>query len=49
MNSILLSIVGLIYIILAINYFITGHIGLGITFVAYAVANAGLYLAGTNV
>jgi hypothetical protein len=46
MNSILLVIVGIIYVGLSIMYFLDHKTGLGIAFFAYALANYGLYLAG---
>ncbi len=46
MNELLLGIVGVIYLCIAVNYFRAGNIGLGICFVAYAAANAGIYIAG---
>ena len=46
MNACLLIIVGLIYIGISISYLVDGKTGMSITFMAYAVANYGLYLAG---
>lgn len=46
LNLILLLGVGIVYIIVGLNYFIQGNSGMGIAFVAYAVANIGLYMAG---
>jgi hypothetical protein len=46
MNAFLLIIVGLIYLGLAVSYAVEHNVGMSITFVAYAVANYGLYLAG---
>ena len=49
MNGILLGIVGVIYVAVGINYLSQDNIGMAIVFVAYAVANAGLYFAGSTV
>jgi hypothetical protein len=46
MSGILLLLVGIVYVAVAIGYFIDGKTGLGIAFIAYAIANYGLYLAG---
>lgn len=48
MSGLLLAIVGVIYLGLAITYYVEGNMGMCITFSAYAVANAGLYIAGGN-
>jgi hypothetical protein len=45
-NTILLGIVGLIYVAIAFFYVIDGKTGLAIAFAAYALANYGLWLAG---
>lgn len=45
-NSILLGIVGILYIGCAIAYLVEGKTGLSIAFMAYAIANYGLWLAG---
>ncbi len=46
MNALLLFIVGIIYLIIGLNYYLDNHLGMSIVFIAYAVANYGLYLAG---
>ncbi len=46
MNTLLLGIVGFIYVFIAINYLRAGNHGLAICFFSYAAANYGLYLAG---
>lgn len=45
-NLILLLVVGLIYTLVALVYLVEGKTGLSIVFLAYALANYGLYLAG---
>lgn len=47
MSGILLILVGILYLLSSVTYFIHGHIGLGIAFLCYAISNYGLYLAGT--
>jgi len=46
MNSILLIIIGLLYLGIAFGYLVDGKTGLAIAFFAYAISNYGLYLAG---
>lgn len=46
MSATLLLIVGLIYVGLGFNYAISGNLGMCITFVAYAIANYGLWVSG---
>lgn len=48
MNACLLIIVGVIYLFVAGNYYYEGQTGMSIAFVAYAFANLGLYIAGSN-
>lgn len=46
MNSVLLAVVSILYFIVGINYMKSSDYGLSIAFVAYAIANVGLYLQG---
>ena len=46
MSGILLIIVGILYVMTGISYYIEGNTGLAIAFLAYSLANYGLYLAG---
>lgn len=46
MNSILIIIVGIIYLIVGLQYFVQGNLGMGLVFCSYSVANYGLYLVG---
>ena len=41
----LIAFVGVIYGIVAIDFFRVGNLGLGIAFVGYCLGNVGLYLA----
>jgi len=41
----LTAAIGVVYLWIGIAHFAAGRIGLGITFTAYALANAGLVLA----
>lgn len=45
MSSPLLAIVGVIYVIVAIDYFASRQFGMCVAFIAYALANAGFILA----
>lgn len=44
--AILLGVVGFIYVAISLCYFYEHKVGLGIAFLAYAVSNYGMYLAG---
>jgi len=44
MSNYLIILVGIIYTYIGIDFFLKNQIGLGITFLAYALANLGLYL-----
>lgn len=44
MNGPLLLFVGAIYAWVAVNYLIAGRLGMGLAFVAYAIANLGFML-----
>lgn len=46
MNSLLIGLVGVIYFVVSIKYFINGNTGLGICFLGYSFSNYGLYLIG---
>lgn len=45
MSSLLLGLVGLIYVYVAVEYFIKGNLGMGVAFTAYAVSNVGFIIA----
>lgn len=45
MSSWLLAITGLIYLGVAVDYFIHKNMGMSLAFVAYALANVGFILA----
>ncbi len=46
MNSVLLIIVSIVYMIVGINYYRSSDHGLAIAFICYGIANGGLYLQG---
>jgi len=48
MSSWLLAITGLIYLGVAVDYFINKNLGMAISFVAYALANVGFILANVQ-
>jgi hypothetical protein len=45
MSGPLIIIVGIIYLFVGIDLIIKGQVGLGIAFLAYAIANVGLFMA----
>jgi hypothetical protein len=44
MASWLIAIIGVVYLIVAVNLLVTGKTGLGIAFIGYALGNVGLYM-----
>lgn len=40
----LIALIGVVYLVVAINLLLTSKIGLGIAFVGYALGNVGLYM-----
>ena len=46
MNTFLLFFIGILYVIIGINYYLDDKTGLCIAFIAYALANVGLWMAG---
>lgn len=44
MNAWLIGFIGVIYTIVALNFFKTGQIGMGISFIGYALGNVGLVM-----
>jgi hypothetical protein len=40
----LIAIIGVVYLLVAINLLLTGKIGLGIAFIGYSIGNIGLYM-----
>jgi hypothetical protein len=45
MSTWLIAIVGVVYLVVAIDLFLKGNTGLGIAFVGYSLGNVGLYIA----
>jgi hypothetical protein len=43
MSPFLIALVGVIYFCISINSFINGQMGLGISFLGYAIGSIGLY------
>ena len=43
MSPLLIATVGVIYFCISINSFINGQMGLGISFLGYAIGSVGLY------
>lgn len=48
MNNLILG-VGVVYICIGVNLLQSNQIGLGISFIAYALANIGLYMAAMGI
>ncbi len=44
MSAWMIASVGLVYIVVAVNLYMTGRVGLAIMFLGYAIGNFGLYL-----
>jgi len=44
MSNFLIIVVGVIYVYIGISFFLKNQIGMGITFLAYALANFGLWI-----
>jgi hypothetical protein len=44
MSEYLIILVGLIYVYIGIDFMCKGQTGMGITFIAYALANFGLWI-----
>jgi len=44
MNAYLIGFIGFVYSLVAINFFRDGQVGMGISFVGYALGNVGLVM-----
>ena len=44
MNSWLIGFIGIVYTVVAIQFFMKGQIGMGISFLGYALGNVGLVM-----
>ena len=49
MSTWLIAIIGVVYLVIAIDLIIKGNVGLGVTFVGYSLGNGGLCIAARNV
>ena len=45
MASWLIGLIGGVYLVVSVQLFIDGKVGLGIAFLGYALGNVGLYIA----
>lgn len=45
MTPILIATIGIVYLVIAIDLFMNHKLGLGITFLGYALGNVGLFIA----
>ena len=48
MASWLIAIIGVVYLVVAVDLFIKGNIGLGVSFIGYSLGNVGLWIATKN-
>jgi hypothetical protein len=44
MASWLIALIGVVYLVVAVNLLMTGKTGLGIAFIGYSLGNVGLYM-----
>lgn len=44
MNAWLIGAIGIVYLIVAINFIMKGQVGMGISFLGYALGNVGLVI-----
>jgi hypothetical protein len=44
MASWLIALIGIVYLVVAVNLLMTGKTGLGIAFIGYSLGNVGLYM-----
>lgn len=49
MSAWLIAVIGVVYLVIAIDLIIKGNMGLGIAFVGYSLGNVGLYISARNV
>ena len=44
MNAYLIGSIGIVYSIVAVQFFMKGQVGMGISFIGYAIGNVGLVM-----
>jgi len=49
MSAWLIATIGVVYFIIAIDLFIKGQTGLGISFLGYSLGNVGLYMVAKQI
>jgi len=49
MSAWLIAVIGVVYLVVAVDLIIKGNMGLGIAFVGYSIGNVGLFIAARNV
>jgi hypothetical protein len=49
MSAWLIAVIGVVYLVVAVDLIIKGNIGLGIAFIGYSLGNVGLYIAAKGV
>lgn len=45
----LIAIIGVVYLVIAVDLIIKGSVGLGVTFIGYSLGNVGLCITTRNV
>jgi hypothetical protein len=45
MASWLIAVIGVVYLIVAIDLMLKGNLGMGVAFIGYSLGNVGLYIA----
>ena len=49
MSTWLIAVIGVVYLVIAIDLIIKGNVGLGVTFIGYSLGNVGLCIAARGV
>ena len=49
MSAWLIAVIGVVYLVVAVDLIIKGNMGLGVAFVGYSIGNVGLFIAARNV
>lgn len=45
MSAYLIAVIGVVYLVVAVDLLLKGQFGLGIAFIGYSLGNVGLYIA----
>jgi len=49
MSTWLIAVIGVVYLVIAVDLIIKGNVGLGVTFIGYSLGNVGLCIASRSV